>query len=337
MLIYVLRLPAPPRPKQTWGQLLWSFDPVGQMLFLPSIICVLLALQWGGTTYQWSSGRIIALLVLFALLFIGFILSQLWMGSNATIPPKVASRRTVAASSCFAFFNYSQFFIFVYFIPIYFQAIKNVSAKQSGIDTIPLIVANNIASLTSGVLTTKFGHYVQYFYACSVLTAIGGGLITTWEVSTSSGKWIGYQIISGFGTGLALALPQVVVQPGLAPEEVSIAISMTIFLQFFGGALFVSVGNNIMNNKLVSAVRNIGIPDFDAHTLVEAGATEVRKVVPDQYIPSVLVAYNDALRWTFRAGLIMACLGLLAALPLEWKSIRQSEKVDVESSEGGER
>lgn len=205
MLIIVLHLPSPPRPEQTWLQTLWSLDPLGQILFLPSIICILIALQWAGTTYAWSNPRIIALIIIFAILFIAFIINELRMGSKATIPPGVASERTVAAASSFALLNYAQFFIFVYFIPIYFQAIKGVDAKQSGIDTIPLIVANNVASLTSGILTTKIGTYIQYFSACSILTSIGGGLITTWHVDSPRSEWIGYQLISGFGTGLALA------------------------------------------------------------------------------------------------------------------------------------
>lgn len=332
MLTVVLHLPIPRRPKQTWMQLLWGLDPVGQILFLPSIICVLLALQWAGTTYAWSSGRVIALMVVFSVLLVAFVVNELWMGPNATIPPKVASQRTVAAASAFAFFNYAQFFVFVYFIPIYFQAIKGVDAEQSGINTIPLIVANNVASLTSGFLTTKLGSYVQYFYGCSILTSIGGGLITTWQVNTSTGKWIGYQIISGFGTGLALALPQVAVQPALAPQDIPIGISLTIFFQFFGGALFTSVGNNILNTKLVQNVRVIGIPNFDTSRIVKAGATELRRAVPADYLPQVLVAYNEALRWAFRAGLIMACLSVLCALPLEWRNLKPPEKKDGEST-----
>jgi len=328
MLLIVLRLPSPPRPQQTWRQLLWSLDPVGQMLFVPSIICVLIALQWAGTVYPWSSPRIIVLMVVFAILLVAFIVNELWMGPKATIPPKVASQRTVAAASCFAFCNYAQFFIFVYFIPIYFQAIKGVGAERSGINTIPLIVANNVASLLSGILTTTFGTYVQYFYGCSILTSIGAGLITTWKVDSASGMWIGYQIISGFGTGLALALPQVAVQPGLAPQDISIGISMTIFLQFFGGALFVSIGNNIFNSKLVQYVSAIGIPNFDASKIVQAGETQLRHAVPAEYLPQVLVAYNQALRLVFRTGLAMACLSILPALPLEWRNVKPPKESD---------
>ena len=255
------------------------------------------------------------------------------MGSKATIPPGVAFQRTVAAASCFAFFNYAQFFIFVYFIPIYFQAVKGVNAKQSGIDTIPLIVANNVGSLLSGILTTKFGTYIQYFYGCTILTSIGGGLISTWQVDSSSSKWIGYQVISGFGTGLALALPQVVVQPDLSPQDIPIGISMTIFFQFFGGALFVSIGNNILNSKLVSYVNAIGIPDLDASSIVQAGATELRGRVPAEYLPQVLQAYNQALRLVFRAGLAMACFSVLGALPLKWRSIKPPKKPEGDVSE----
>lgn len=119
---------------------------------------------------------------------------------------------------------------------------------------------------------------------------------------------IGYQVISGFGTGLALALPQVAVQPGLTPQDISIGISMTIFFQVFGGALSVSVGNNILNSKIVQYVSDIGIPNFDARQVVQACATELRRAVPAIYLSQVRVAYNEALRPVFRAGLAMACL-----------------------------
>lgn len=256
------------------------------------------------------------------------------MGPVTTIAPKVASQRTVAAASCFVFFNYAQFFIFVYFIPIQIQTIKVVDVEKSGIDTVPLIVGKDVASLISDFLPIEFGIYIQYCYGCSVLRSIGAGLITTWSVDSPHSMWIGYQIISGFGTGLALALPQVAVQPGLLPQAIPTAISMTTFSQVFGGAPFVSIGNNIFNNKLVQYVSHIGISNLDATKVIQAGATELRQAVAAEYLPQVLVAYNEPLRLVFRAGLAMSCLSILAALPLEWRSIKppkQSDESDRES------
>lgn len=34
-----------------------QFDPIGTMLFVPSIVCLLLALQWGGSKYHWADGE----------------------------------------------------------------------------------------------------------------------------------------------------------------------------------------------------------------------------------------------------------------------------------------
>ena len=60
------------------------FDPVGNILFIASIICLLLAVEWGGSKYAYSDARIIVLFTLFGLLFIAFIASQAWLGENAT-------------------------------------------------------------------------------------------------------------------------------------------------------------------------------------------------------------------------------------------------------------
>lgn len=66
LLILFLRTPTPSVPKLAVGKLLASFDPLGCCLFLPSIICLIQALEWGGYTYAWSDWRIIVLLVFFA-------------------------------------------------------------------------------------------------------------------------------------------------------------------------------------------------------------------------------------------------------------------------------
>ena len=52
------------------------FDPLGNILFLATIICLLMALQWGGSTYAYSDGRIIALLTLFGVFLLAWIASQ---------------------------------------------------------------------------------------------------------------------------------------------------------------------------------------------------------------------------------------------------------------------
>ena len=107
---------SPKRKSQTettWKEKLESMDPIGTALFIPAIVCALLALQWGGTKYEWSSGRIIALFVVFGILVIAFIVVQIWKGDNATIPLRIIKQRTMASAAWFATCLGAAFFIFV--------------------------------------------------------------------------------------------------------------------------------------------------------------------------------------------------------------------------------
>lgn len=86
VLLFFLHLPPVSNPfkKQTVSQILWSLDPIGLVLFMAAIICLLIALQWGGGEYAWRSGQIITLFVVFGLSIIAFIGVQAWLGEGAT-------------------------------------------------------------------------------------------------------------------------------------------------------------------------------------------------------------------------------------------------------------
>jgi magnesium-transporting ATPase (P-type) len=94
-----------------WKARLEQFDILGTLVFLPTVICLLLALQWGGSKYPWSNGRIIALLVVFALLAIVFIGIQGWKKDNATVPPRILKQRSIAAGAWFSTFLGGAFFV----------------------------------------------------------------------------------------------------------------------------------------------------------------------------------------------------------------------------------
>ena len=178
---------SPPRKaeaKVSWKERANQFDIYGTAIFLPAIICLLLALQWGGSTYAWGSGRIIALLVVFAILVIGFIAIQFWKGDYATVPIRIIKQRSIAGSAWYAFCLGATFFILIYWIPVWFQAIKGTSATKSGIDSLPMVIALVICNIISGVGTTKSGYYTPFFYVSTVLMSIGAGLLTTWTTST---------------------------------------------------------------------------------------------------------------------------------------------------------
>ena len=78
-------------------------------------MCLLLALQWGGTIYAWNSSRIIGLFVGFGLMVIIFIVIQIKRGDKATLPLSVLKQRTIASAALFSFFMGASIFILIYY------------------------------------------------------------------------------------------------------------------------------------------------------------------------------------------------------------------------------
>ncbi|EEB97046.1 hypothetical protein MPER_03716, partial [Moniliophthora perniciosa FA553] len=142
----------------------------------------------GGTKYPWASARIIALFVVLGVLIIVFAAIQIWKQDDATVPPRILLQRSILASSVFAFSLGASFFIWVYFIPIWFQAIKGTSAVRSGIDNLPMILSVVVSSLISGAVISATGYYAPWMIVGSVLASVGAGMISTFEPGTSTGQ-----------------------------------------------------------------------------------------------------------------------------------------------------
>lgn len=297
-----------------------QFDIPGTIIFIPAIVCLLLALQWGGTTYPWSDGRIIALFVVFGVLIIAFVGIQIWKGDTATVPPKILVR-SVTAGAWFGLCLGGAFFIMVYFLPIWFQAILSVSATESGIRSLPLILAQVLASIISGGLTTVIGYYTPFLYIATILMAIGAGLLTTLTVTSGAGMWIGYQIIFGLGFGSGFQQPIIAAQTVLPLEDVPQGTATVLFIQILGGALFSSVAQNVFSNALVTNLLT-NVPGLDPAAVTQSGVTNIVGVVGQGSIEKVLVAYNAAIMKTFQIPLILSCLTLFGALLMEWKSVK---------------
>jgi MFS family permease len=307
--------------KMTFKEQILQFDIIGTVVFLPAVVCLLLGLQWGGSTYPWKSGRVIALFVLSGVFGITFIIIQIWKGEAATVPPRIFKNRNVWGAAWFAACVASAFFVLCFYIPIWFQAIKGVSAVKSGIMNLPLVLSLVLLSIVSGGLITVIGYYTPFMLASVVVMAIGAGLLTTFKVDTGHAHWIGYQVVFGMGVGMGMQQSLIVVQAVLPSKDVAIGTAILMFSQMLGGSLFVSVGQNVFQNQLLKNLIRL-VPEYPASIVLRTGATEVQNVVPAQYIGRVLVAYNEALVQTWYVAVAMASLSIIGASVLEWKSVK---------------
>lgn len=65
-----------------------------------------------------------------------------------------------------------------------------------------LIVPLTFATITQGFMFTKIGIAPLFWIVGGSLATIGCGLFYTLDTTTSTAKWVGYQILVGFAIGI---------------------------------------------------------------------------------------------------------------------------------------
>jgi hypothetical protein len=97
-------------------------------------------------------------------------------------------------------------------------------------------------------------------------------------------------------------------------------VSLKFFGQQLGGAVFVSVGQNILSTKLVSGL--VSLPNLDPQVIFSLGATELRDYVGAEDLGEVLRVYNHVLDDVFMVATVLATLSILGAALTEWKGVK---------------
>lgn len=123
---------------RSWRSPLQEFDWVGFMLWVPTIVCLLLLLQFGGTEYGWGDRPMITLYVITAIGFISFVMSQKKLQERATVPPRIMKQRSIIFGALYAFLAGGVSQLLQYFV-----------------STAPYICNNGIDTGTSYLYTSK--------------------------------------------------------------------------------------------------------------------------------------------------------------------------------------
>lgn len=191
-------------------------------------------------------------------------------------------------------------------------------------------------SILAGVYVTVVGNYTPLIIVSTAVMTIGAGLITTFDIDTIFGKWFGYQIIAGLGTGVGFNVPLVAVQTVLPTKDIPIGSVCVMFFQTLGGALFIAVGQSVFQNGFIRGLR-IHAPELDPQVMVHTGATAIRGVLKakgqENLLKPALQAYVTGLQDTYRVVTAVSAVAFVMACLFEFKSVKQEGKKKDESAD----
>ncbi|CAI6342285.1 unnamed protein product [Periconia digitata] len=308
-------------------------DLPGFALFAPTCCMFLIALQFGGVTYPWNSATVIGLLVGSGVLLILFMLWEARAGEDALIPKHLLKGHIMISSSIYNSFLAPITMVTSLYMPVYYQAVKGVGPTESGVDTLPSILSQILLAVVGGAAVSKLGYYLPWATLGGVLAAIGCGLMSTMDASTSTAAWAGYLFIAGAGRGAGMQMPLVAAQNNLPEKLIPTSLAFLIFAQGISGSVFIIISNTIFTQTLKSTLPMYA-PSVSMQDALAAGASSdaIQQLVEGHRdeLPGVLQAYSESLGniWLMLMG--FACLIFLASFGMGWTDVRKKKEATVE-------
>jgi hypothetical protein len=189
----------------------------------------------------------------------------------------------------------------------------------------PYIATDDIARTAE-----KLGYYLPWNLGGAAVAAIGYGLMSMLKPTTPSSKWIGYQIIYGIGSGSMVSVPYMAVQNLVPAPQIPIAMTIALFCQSIGAAIWLVAANAVFNNGLRQQLQQryseIGVdPDF----IVKVGANSIRQIVQGDRLAAALECYTEAISHVMYLGVGLSVATFVFGTGLGWKDIRAAKKLQA--------
>ncbi len=148
------------------------------------------------------------------------------------------------------------------FLPTFMQFVDGVSATESGLRTLPMVVGLLITSMGSGILVGRTGRYKIFPVAGTAVMAVGFVLLSQMDAATPVWRQSLYLFILGAGIGLCMQVLILTVQNTVDFADLGVATSGVTFFRTigsaFGAAIFGSLFANFLDDRIGPALAASG-------------------------------------------------------------------------------
>lgn len=303
---------------ETHLQKLARIDYTGNVILIGSTVAILYATTYGGTTFPWSSGKILSPLLIG---FAGFALFGFYetKAKEPVMPPNLFSSRTTVVIFLATFFNSAMLYWMLFFLPVYFQAVLGASASQSGVNILPVILFGLPGSIVAVLMLVRWGEYKPLHIFGFALAVVGNGLFTLLDRNTTRAEWVVFQMVEAIGAGFVLNTLLPAVQAQLPENQQASTTSAWAFVRSFGSIWGVAIPAAIFNNRFAQLVGRI--EDAAVRERFRGGNQAYENAYasfiwsfPEATRGQIISVYEDALKLLWQISIAFAGVNFLLVL-----------------------
>lgn len=263
---------------------------------------IILICAWGGHTYAWDSAQVLGLAALAVVGAIAFVAVER-RAEAPIIPLHLFASRNFNLATIAGMIIAIGMFGAISYMPTYFQMVYGYSATEAGLLLISMVSGLMGTALLTGNLASRTGRYKWMTIACAVVAAIGLGLLSTIEVTTSVQVLCAYLFVLGAGIGLGMQIFILIVQNSFPDREVGAATAANNFFREIGATLGAAIVGSIFTSNLTSLLTErmseAGIDPARSGAAISGLTPAVVNALPEQLRTIVTSAYSEALTPVF--------------------------------------
>lgn len=295
-------------------------DFLGAVLLVTALMGVLTAASMGGKDIAYSSKTFIFLVAGSIALLFGFIYTEAYISEEPIIPTEVMTERTVLASSLANWFYTMGVFTYLFYLPLFFQAVMGLTATQSGERTIPNFFAISVGSVGAGLYMRKTGKYYKLVVVVGILSLVG--MLRLLTLTPDSSLWAQFTILipSGLGYSCILTVTLLSLIAAVPVRYQACTTSIQYTFRATGSTLGVSIASAIFlkvtRDQLYSKVHAI-VKNPDLANLIVKKAlenTNYVKKAPEYVQSAIKDSYNLGCKGTFIFSTATIALGYASSL-----------------------
>ncbi|WP_413991890.1 MDR family MFS transporter [Labrys okinawensis] len=248
-----------------------KLDFLGAALMTMATVALLLALSLGGPRYAWTSLTILGLIGCSALFWIAFV-ARLLTAPEPLIPPEVLQNQVVAMGTLAACFGMGVFIGLTIYTPIYLEGVYTLTASQSGLALIPLMVGTVTGATFSGRLMAHMTHYKRTPMIGLAVSVIALAIVAARPVGLPLAVIEVILAVAAFGIGTVLPVTTVAIQNAVMQHQMGTATGTMNFFRSLGGAIIVAGFGAIVMGSLPADKAATVTMDNLASTLAAGGS-----------------------------------------------------------------
>jgi len=238
-----------PTPKGSLIAKIKKIDILGTIFLVLTTIPTLLALNWGGSKYNWSSKTIILLFIVSAICFMIYLFVEWKIAPSPLTPFEIFKIRNVALACIISFTLGITFFGYANTVGVFYQDGRGLTAIMCGIRMIPVSITVSLTNILSGYFIGKYGYVQRYIIVGSISLIITSYLLSLFDMDS---KPIIEMIIIGYvgiGVGLILQNTVLITQQSVPKKFIAIGTTLNNFFRLIGGVLGVALIDTVTSNK----------------------------------------------------------------------------------------